>query len=62
MATLSSILAWRIPGTGAPGGLQSIELHGVRHDCHDSIHARLGNYRVKCPRTGGLEPDLLDLV
>ena len=26
MATLSSILAWRIPGTGEPGGLLSTEL------------------------------------
>ena len=32
MATHSSILAWRIPWTGEPGGLQSIELQRVRHD------------------------------
>ena len=32
MATHSSVLAWRIPGTGEPGGLPSMELHGVRHD------------------------------
>ena len=32
MATHSSILAWRIPWTEEPGGLQSIELQGVRHD------------------------------
>ena len=32
MATHSSILAWRIPGTGEPGGLLSIGLHRVRHD------------------------------
>ena len=32
MATHSSILAWRIPGTGEPGGLPSIGLHRVRHD------------------------------
>ena len=31
-ATDSSILAWRIPWTGEPGGLQSLELHRVRHD------------------------------
>ena len=29
MATLSSILAWRIPGTGEPGGLRSMGSHGV---------------------------------
>ena len=32
MATLSSILAWRIPWTEEPGGLQSIGLQRVRHD------------------------------
>ena len=31
-ATRSSVLAWRIPGTGEPGGLLSIGLHRVRHD------------------------------
>ena len=32
MATHSSILAWRIPRTEEPGGLQSIGLQRVRHD------------------------------
>ena len=32
MATHSSVLAWRIPGTGEPGGLPSVGLHRVRHD------------------------------
>ena len=32
MATHSSILAWRIPGTGEPGGLPSMRSHRVRHD------------------------------
>ena len=32
MATHSSVLAWRIPGTGEPGGLPSVGLHGVGHD------------------------------
>ena len=31
-ATHSSVLAWRIPGTGEPGGLPSIGSHRVRHD------------------------------
>ena len=26
------VLAWRIPGTGEPGGLPSMELHRVGHD------------------------------
>ena len=33
MATLSSVLAWRIPGTGEPGGLPSMGSHRVGHDC-----------------------------
>ena len=32
MATHSSVLAWRIPGTAEPGGLPSMGLHRVRHD------------------------------
>ena len=32
MATHSSILAWRIPGTGEPGGLLSVGSHRVGHD------------------------------
>ena len=32
MATLSSVLAWRIPGTGEPGELLSLGSHRVRHD------------------------------
>ena len=32
MATHSSVLAWRIPWTGEPGGLPSMGSHRVRHD------------------------------
>ena len=32
MATHSSILAWRIPGTEEPGGLPSVGLHRVGHN------------------------------
>ena len=32
MATHSSFIAWRIPGTGGPGGLPSMGLHRVGHD------------------------------
>ena len=35
MATHSSVLAWRIPGRGEPGGLPSIGLHRVSHDWSD---------------------------
>ena len=35
MAAHSSVLAWRIPGTGEPGGLLSMGSHRVGHDCSD---------------------------
>ena len=35
MATHSSVLAWRIPETGEPGGLPSLGSHRVRHDWSD---------------------------
>ena len=35
MATHSSVLAWRIPGTGVPGGLPSMGLHRVGHNWSD---------------------------
>ena len=35
MATHSSVFAWRIPGTGEPGGLPSMGSHRVRHDWSD---------------------------
>ena len=38
MATCSSILAWRIPWTVEPGGLQSIGSQRVRHDWATNTH------------------------
>ena len=35
MATHSSVLAWRIPGTGKPGGLLSMGSHRIGHDWSD---------------------------
>ena len=35
MATHSSVLAWRIPGTAEPGGWLSMGSHRVRHDWSD---------------------------
>ena len=35
MATHSSILSWRIPGTGEPGGLPSMGSHRVTHNSSD---------------------------
>ena len=37
MATHSSVLAWRIPGMGEPGGLPSVGSHRVGHDCSDLV-------------------------
>ena len=39
MATHSSVLAWRIPGMGEPGGLPSMGSHRVGHDWRDSAAA-----------------------
>ena len=35
MATHSSVLAWRVPGAGKPGGLPSMGSHRVGHDWSD---------------------------
>ena len=40
MATRSSVLAWRVPGTGEPGGLPSMGSHRVGHDWSDLAAAR----------------------
>ena len=37
MATHSSVLAWRIPGMGEPGGLPSMGSHRVGHDWSDLV-------------------------
>ena len=39
MATHSSVLAWRIPRTGEPGGLPSLGSHRVRHDWNNLVAA-----------------------
>ena len=44
MATHSSVLAWRIPGTGEPGGLPSMGSHRVRHDWSDLAAGRKGGH------------------
>ena len=65
MATHSSVLAWRIPGTGEPGGLPSLRSHRVGHDWSDLAvaaaickHIKLFNYWTQfffffqyCPNT-----------
>ena len=41
MATHSTVLAWRIPGTGESGGLPSVGSHRVGHDWSDLAAAAL---------------------
>ena len=53
MATHSSVLAWRIPGTGEPGGLPSMGSHRVGHDWSDLAAAAAaaearGNNEYQC--------------
>ena len=43
MATCSSILAWRIPWTEEPGGLQSMGLQRVRHDWSGLAHRHVAH-------------------
>ena len=43
MATHCSVLAWRIPGTGEPGGLPNMGSHTVGHDWSDSAAAAESN-------------------
>ena len=46
MATHSSVLAWRIPGTGEPGGLPSMGSHRVRHGWSD-LAVRVISQRIE---------------
>ena len=48
MAVHSSVLAWRIPGMGEPGGLLSMELYKVGHD-----RSNLGAAAAACKFTKG---------
>ena len=41
MASHSSVLAWRIPWTEEPGGLQSMGPHRVRHTWSDWVHTHI---------------------
>ena len=43
MATHPSVLAWRIPGTGEPGGLLSLGSHRVGHDWRDLAAVAAGD-------------------
>ena len=51
MATHSNVLAWRIPGTGLPGGLPSMGSHRVGHDCSDLAAAAFSS-QLSWPKRG----------
>ena len=46
MATHSTILSWRIPGTGEPGGLPAMGLHRVGHDWSNLAAAAAAAYNI----------------
>ena len=46
MATHSSVLSWRIPGTVEPDGLSSVGLHRVGHDWSDLVAAEVSATEV----------------
>ena len=48
MATHSSVLAWRIPGTGEPGGLLSLGSHRAGHDLSDLAAAAAAELFMGC--------------
>ena len=50
MATHSSVLAWRIPGRGEPGGLPSMGSHGVGHNGSNLAAAAAAVYLKKDSR------------
>ena len=58
MATHSSVLAWRIPGTGEPGGLPSMGSHRVGHDWNDLAAAVVSyfTHTHTSPCTHSLKP------
>ena len=56
MATHSSVLAWRIPGTGEPGGLPSMGSHRVQHDWSDLAAAAAGVLECQRQLSGVSDP------
>ena len=63
MATHSSVLAWRIPGMGAPGGLPSMGSHRVGHDWRDLAAAAAAYplFPILCPYRSYQSVELISL-
>ena len=59
MATHSSVLAWRIPGTGEPGVLPSLGSHRVGHDWSDLAVVAAAGSRKTVKGIHLMEPDNL---
>ena len=60
MATHSSVLAWRIPGMGEPGGLPSMGSHRVGHDWSNLAAAAELPVAYEAPRARKWEPRWAD--
>ena len=61
MATHSNVLAWRIPGTGEPGGLLSMGSHRVGHDWSD-LAAAAALFQTNCQtcsQSGGVSEQVV---
>ena len=64
MATHSSVLAWRMPGMGDPGGLRSLGLHRVGHDWSDLVVVERWYHRIYLQGNNGetdIEISLMDM-
>ena len=59
MATHSSVLAWRIPGTGEAGGLPSMGSHRVGHDWSDLAAAAVLSVYENCKAPLPTEPSVV---
>ena len=63
MAPHSSVLAWRIPGMGEPGGLPSLGLHRVGYDCSGlAAAAAAAHTQMTLPLMAESEEELKSLL
>ena len=62
MATHSSVLAWRIPGMGKPGGLPSLGSHRVRHEWSDLPAAAAAAAAAACEMSARIQSKVLLLL